>query len=180
MKHVAMTTMMFVFLLNLGSVSSYALEVIKRKKVGPWIVTTQKDEFTDELFVSVTSIGKRFHSLYSTDEHRTLLTILCTDNRTTVGIDWGEYYHWSKNSKLMEMRIDDEPATDEIYYAKDSSIYIGTGKSAITQVKSMFDNSELKARISMGGELLPYTLTTSFDISRLEKAIKPVRELCNW
>ena len=179
MKNIAMITAMSVFLLKLWSVSSYAAEVVAHDTVGPWSVTTYKDEFTDKIAISISNTGKSFFNSYN-NEREPLLIIVCSDSGATIHIHWGGDIVSFKERKSMEMRIDNEPATKEDYSVFDNkAVHIGTDESAVTQIKSMFDNSELKARISIG-DISPYTATTSFDISRLEEVIKPTESVCNW
>lgn len=178
MKHIAMITAISVFLLKLGSVYSYAEEVVSEDTVGPWTVTTEKDDFTDKISITASNTGKTFLNSYD-NERQPLLVIFCSNDQTIIAIEWGGDIITFEGHKSMDIRTDDELATKKDYPVKESTVLVAGGEPAIRQVKSMFDNSTLKARISIG-DTNSYTATTSFDISRLEEAIKPVRELCNW
>lgn len=111
------------------------------------------------------------------EDLRPSLWFQCKNGRMLGFIDWGIYLDIEKARVVF--RFDNEPAQAAIaQVSKDrKKIEPLSEKQLISRIKEMFGKKKLTARVTPLGEK---PLAVSFNIFRLETAIKPLRKSCNW
>ena len=108
---------------------------------------------------------------------RPSLWFQCIGGKMSGFIDWGVYLDIEKARVVF--RFDNEPAQAAMaQVSKDrKKIEPLSEKRVISRIKEMFGKKKLTARVTPLGEK---PIAVTFNISRLETAIKPLRKSCNW
>ena len=108
---------------------------------------------------------------------RPSIWLQCIEGRMSGFIDWGIYLDIEK-AKIV-FRYDNEPVQSAMAQVSEDHKKIEplSENRLISRIKEMFGKKKLTARVTPQGEK---PLAVTFNISRLETAIIPLRKSCNW
>ena len=108
---------------------------------------------------------------------RPSLWFRCIDGRMSGFIDWGIYLDIEK-AKIV-FRYDNESAQVAMAQVSEDHKKIEplSEDRLISRIKEMFGKKKITARVT---PLEEKPIAVTFNISRLETAIKPLRKSCNW
>ncbi len=103
------------------------------------------------------------------------LTISCRENKTRVYIDWGAYIT-TRDTKVTT-RLDKKKAKKRTWsMSTNNEATFYKGKN-ISFTKELMNHDTLLANVTPYGE---NTVSATFDIRKLDEAIKPLRKSCGW
>lgn len=143
-----------------------------RPSTGNWNTRIDKNPLNDSttvILVNPASEGKARLG------KRISLLLRCKNNKTEVFVSWNDYLG-SDGAKVTHRVGDAEAKTRTWSQSTDNTATFYPGND-ITLIKSMFGESKFVAQVT------PYNESPStavFEISGLDKAIKPLREECGW
>ncbi|MEL0629960.1 type VI secretion system-associated protein TagO [Psychromonas aquatilis] len=105
------------------------------------------------------------------------LIIRCKENTTALTVWWGVYL--GLDSTYVTYRIDNLKARKTKWSLSTKNEHIGkwSGNTSIPFIKKLFGKEKLLMQLTPYGE---NSVMTTFDISGIEEAIKPLRSKCNW
>jgi len=144
---------------------------------GDWVVRTDQSPVDDSKSVYMTLQAKtpivtRFGKMSSP-----LLVMRCKEKKTVAYVNWDTFL--GSESGKITYRIDKEKAVTATWGISSDHNAIGrwNGGESIPFMKSLLKRNEIYFRIT------PYSespIETSFNVTGLEEAIKPLREACGW
>jgi len=107
------------------------------------------------------------------------LHIRCKEKQTDFFIDFDVFL--GSDSITPTTRIDSEKAIKNLIWAlstdHNAMFYNGSSKKVIAFIKSLINKNKLFVQVT------PYSespVNTTFDLTGLDEAIKPLRAACNW
>lgn len=151
-------------------------DVSTSEPAGEWRVRRETSKIDDSTNVYLGVFGSEVSGRYG-DSSTPTLAVRCKENTTAISVNWGQYI--STQDPDVTWRIDDQPAHETKWSISTNYEAIGkwSGGASIPFVKKLFGHDELLMRITPHGE---NSVTTSFNISGLREAIKPLRQACHW
>lgn len=141
---------------------------------GKWNVHEEKspidDSFNVHLFVMSNKTVKSGYNTVKPSLH-----IRCSENETNVFLNWGLYLGLEKTKMLT--RFDKEKATMSSWSISTNNEAVFVQGNDIEFAKKIMKHQKLLVKVTpFGGN----SVMTTFDISGLSEAIKPLREACHW
>lgn len=106
---------------------------------------------------------------------RPTLMVRCRQNRTTIFINWDTYLGIDSTSLLT--RIDKEKARTRSWTISTNNKAAFYPANDIGFIKSLYGHRKLLAQVTPYGE---NPVMSTFDITGLKQAIKPLRKACHW
>ncbi|MDD9869058.1 MAG: type VI secretion system-associated protein TagO [Gammaproteobacteria bacterium] len=141
---------------------------------GKWNVHEEKSQIDDSLNVHLFVISNEtVSSGYNTVKPS--LHIRCSENKTSVFLNWGLYLGLEKTKMLS--RFDKEKATVSSWSISTNNEAVFVRGSDIEFAKKIMKHQKLLVKVTPFGE---NSVMATFDISGLSEAIKPLREACHW
>lgn len=143
-------------------------------EIGDWFISTDKSPIDDSVnvYLSIPS-QEPVRSGYNTV--RPTLFIRCSENKTSIFINWGLYL--GLESTRMLTRFDSNKATTKTWSISTDNKAVFVHGSDIDFAKEMMNHNKLLTQITPYGES---PVMATFTISGLSEAIKPLREACDW
>jgi len=141
---------------------------------GKWNVYEEKSPIDDSrnvhLFVMSNETVKSGYNTVKPSLH-----IRCSENKTNVFLNWGLYLGLEKTKMLT--RFDKEKATMSSWSISTNNEAAFVRGNDIEFAKKVMKHQKLLVQVTPFGE---NSVMTTFNISGLSEAIKPLREACHW
>jgi len=137
--------------------------------------TSEKNDSTN-VHMRVTSISNFYQKGLKVIQPE--LRILCTENTTSVYVDWGIYL--GIRNKEMQYRIESHKSSKTKTFSITTdyeALGYFSGRKAIPFIKSLFDEGYITMWVTPYGES---TMKAKFEITGLKIAIAPLRKACHW
>jgi len=150
------------------------------QSTGKWQVTTEVSPIDDSAKVYLRLVGDNgIKDRFGREEQMTL-TIACRENTTSLWVYFGGNFMSDNQGRgRVTYRIDSHTAQTKSFGESNNNMALGlwTGGASIPFVKSLFDGERLYLQATPFSDSV---VSDFFSIGGLEKAIKPLREACNW
>lgn len=157
--------------------SDKARGIESRYTVGKWKVVKGKDPLSDkpEIFLSNSAVSA------SSCRHSRLahnITIRCTKNTTAILLDFGGCIVGSRRQHI-GYRLDDRKAIYKRVSPSGDSKALGfwNGGQSIPVIKEMLQKNKLLIVAETYNQV---PLTSTYDLTGLDEAIRPLRKMCSW
>lgn len=154
------------------------VDVTNSNNKGKWLVSDKISPIDDSKSVYLELIAD---SPISSGYKKSIpsLHIRCKEKQTDFFIDFDVFL--GSDSITPTTRIDSEKAIKNLIWAlstdHNAMFYNGSSKKVIAFIKSLINKNKLFVQVT------PYSespVNTTFDLTGLDEAIKPLRAACNW
>ncbi|MCF7486709.1 type VI secretion system-associated protein TagO [Vibrio sp. A2-1] len=152
-------------------------KVSVQKSSGKWKKQEEVSPLDDStnIYIRVSgneTIPNRYNKLVTPE-----LVIRCKENTTALSVWWGTYL--GLNSTYVTYRVDKLKPKKTKWSLSTKNEHIGkwSGSSSIPFIKQLLGKEKLLMQLTPYGE---NSVMTTFDISGIEEAIKPLRKQCKW
>jgi type VI secretion system protein VasI len=151
------------------------IENAEPQSVGKWEVSTDKSPIDDSknVFVYLSAedqIRGQFHQAITPS-----LAIVCREKKTDLYIDWSTFLGIESTRVLT--RLDTKKATTRSWLLSTNNKATFYSGQTIAFIKELMKSEKIFVQVTPYGD---NAAQTTFDLTGLSNAIKPLREACKW